>query len=143
MITGCFKICLSGIAVVLLFSSSILAQGTLKIVVQNAGPVHGTMRAALYNSAEHFMKQYFQIKEVKVDNENVVIIFDNLPFGEYAFSIFQDVNDNGVLDTNLLGIPREPWGFSNNARGKFGPPDFKAARFIVDGKKEMTILLNR
>lgn len=101
------------------------------------------MRVALYNRADLFMKEHYQIRQVRVTGTTVTILFDNLPAGEYAFSIFQDVNDNGVLDTNLFGIPREPWGFSNNARGRFGPPDFEATRFMVSGTKEMTVLLNR
>jgi uncharacterized protein (DUF2141 family) len=53
----------------------------------------------------------------------------NLPedFQELAFAAFHDANDNGVLDRNLLGIPSERYGFSGNARGLAGPPDFADA----------------
>lgn len=126
---------LGGLLILLcLTNNNILAQGRLEITVKDV---------ALYNRADLFMKEHYQIRQVKVTGTTVTILFDNLPAGEYAFSIFQDVNDNGVLDTNLFGIPREPWGFSNNARGRFGPPDFEAARFMVSGTKEMTVLLNR
>ncbi len=126
-----------------LTGGNLSAQGRLEIIVKNVAPVHGTMRVALYNRAELFMKKHYLVGEEKVTDTTVAIFFDNLPAGEYALSIFHDINDNGKLDTNLLGIPREPWGFSNNARGRLGPPDFEAARFIVNGKKEITILLNR
>ena len=55
--------------------------------------------------------------------------FDGLPPGDYAIAAFQDVNSNAVLDKNPLGIPSEPYGFSNDARGWFGPPSWQAARF--------------
>lgn len=135
---------LGGLLILLcLTNNNILAQGRLEITVKDVASVCGTMRVALYNRADLFMKEHYQIRQVRVTGTTVTILFDNLPAGEYAFSIFQDVNDNGVLDTNLFGIPREPWGFSNNARGRFGPPDFEATRFMVSGTKEMTVLLNR
>lgn len=120
-----------------------LAQGRLEIIVQNIDPLRGTIRVALYNREERFMKEHFQIREVKAFSNNTSIFFDNLPAGDYAFSIFHDINDNGELDTNFLGIPREPWGFSNNARGRFGPPGFGAAKFRVEGHVVMKVMLNR
>src|SRR5215469_1121145 len=53
--------------------------------------------------------------------------------GMYAVSVFHDENYNGKLDTNLLGIPREGVGASNDARGHFGPPKFDAAAFQFSG----------
>ena len=54
-----------------------------------------------------------------------------LPAGEYALSVFQDVNDDGKLERNFIGIPKEPAGLSNNVRPKFGPPKYKDAKFTV------------
>jgi uncharacterized protein (DUF2141 family) len=54
-----------------------------------------------------------------------------LPAGEYALSVFQDVNDNGKLERNFIGMPKEPAGLSNNLRPKFGPPKYKDAVFAV------------
>jgi uncharacterized protein (DUF2141 family) len=47
----------------------------------------------------------------------------------YAVSVFHDENSNGKLDRNLLGIPREGVGASNNAVGHFGPLKFDDAAF--------------
>jgi uncharacterized protein (DUF2141 family) len=49
-----------------------------------------------------------------------------VPPGKYAVSVYQDVNENGKLDQNFLGIPKEPIGFGNNYR-PLGKPDFDAA----------------
>ncbi len=51
----------------------------------------------------------------------------NLPAGTYAVAVFHDLNDNGELDRTTLGPPAEPYGFSNDARGTFGPPRFESA----------------
>lgn len=106
-------------------------------------PVKGTLRVALFNRADRFMKEPFSVQQVKVEGRIHKILFEELPEGEYAFSIFHDVNDNGRLDTGWLGIPTEPWGFSNNARGRFGPPAFEAARFFLSSKLSMAVQLNR
>ena len=68
---------------------------------------------------------------------------DALPAGEYAIRVMHDENDNGKLDANFVGIPKEPYGFSNNARGRMGPPKWEAARFSLgaDGATQ-TIQLN-
>lgn len=61
-----------------------------------------------------------------------IIIVENLIPGKYAFKYFHDENKNKKLDTNLIGMPKEGFGFSNNAKGKFGPPSFKQTIFIVN-----------
>ena len=51
--------------------------------------------------------------------------------GQYAIRLYHDVDGDGELDTNLLGIPSEPYGFSNNAPARFGPPSIEDAVFEV------------
>jgi len=55
-----------------------------------------------------------------------------LPYGTYAVAVVHDADGNGKLNTNLLGMPRERYGFANDARGTFGPPSFEDASFVVD-----------
>lgn len=63
-----------------------------------------------------------------------------LAFGRYAISAYHDANDNGQLDSGLFAIPIEDYGFSNNARGSFGPPDFDRAAFEFEQSgQELTI----
>ena len=64
--------------------------------------------------------------------------------GKYAISIFQDKNGNKKLDTNWIGIPREPVGVSNNAKGSFGPPSFEDCVFEyqAESPKVLTIKLS-
>lgn len=64
-----------------------------------------------------------------------------LPDGIYAVSVIHDENDNGKLDTNILGIPKEGFGFSNNPRIFFGPPSFEKASFDSKDLKEIKIKL--
>lgn len=59
------------------------------------------------------------------------IVFADLPAGRYAVAAFHDENGNGELDSNLLGLPVEGYGFANDATGVMGPPPFSAASVEV------------
>tara|TARA_B100001996_G_scaffold345263_1_gene301518 strand:- start:77 stop:529 length:453 start_codon:yes stop_codon:yes gene_type:complete len=65
-------------------------------------------------------------KRKYMENTKLSFTFD-IPFGEYAFIAFLDGDNNEMLSANFIGIPKEPFGFSNNARGKFGPPKWEDA----------------
>ncbi len=65
-----------------------------------------------------------------------------LPEGPLAISLFQDTNANGRLDKNGMGMPTEPYGFSNNAAGNFGPPTFEQAVFTPVAGQVTRITLN-
>ncbi len=72
----------------------------------------------------------------------VTTVFKELPDGEYALSIYWDKNDNGKLDSNMVGIPVEPYAFSNNAAGAFGPPAWNDAKFVVKGDTKTALKFN-
>ena len=59
------------------------------------------------------------------------LVFPDLAEGRYAVSVMHDENGDGVLDANLLGVPTEGYGFSNDATGIMGPPDFSDASVVV------------
>ena len=82
----------------------------------------------------------FAIARVGTDIE---VRFAGIPAGTYAVSVLHDVNGDGKLGTNLLGIPNEPVGFSNNVRLRFGPPRFQAAAFAVDGDEAITVTVSK
>lgn len=68
-------------------------------------------------------------------------VFDGLAPGRYAIAAFQDLNGNGGLDRTKLGLPLEPFGFSNDA-GRSGRPSFASAAFALgDGKREISLRL--
>ena len=65
---------------------------------------------------------------VPIEDGRAIAVFEDVPAGPFAVSVFHDENDNGELDTAALGIPSEPYGFSGDARDLFGPPSFEEAR---------------
>jgi uncharacterized protein (DUF2141 family) len=59
------------------------------------------------------------------------VIIKNLKPGKYAFKYFHDENNDQEINTNFMGIPKEGYGFSNDAKGKFGPPSFDKMLFEI------------
>lgn len=72
----------------------------------------------------------------------VIVVLKNLPQGPLALSLYQDANGNGKLDTNAMGMPTEPYGFSNNAFGQFGPPKFEQAVLTPTAGVPVKVRLN-
>jgi uncharacterized protein (DUF2141 family) len=64
-----------------------------------------------------------------------------LPEGEYAISLYHDVNENNELDTGSYGIPIEAYGFSNNVKGFMGAPSFEKSKFSLTEDKIVRINL--
>ncbi|MCG8307820.1 MAG: DUF2141 domain-containing protein [Cytophagales bacterium] len=117
----------------------------LKSLVLNVRNIkHGTGKifVAVFDKEDKFMKEHFADKEISVYTTDDLKTELKLPNGKYAISIFHDVNNNRKLNTNFMGIPREPYGFSNNPKTTFGPPDFEKASFVLDGDcTEIDIIL--
>ena len=105
----------------------------LTVQVTGVSSDDGTVRVALHDGAEGFPRDRQMIagRFANASTQGVTLIFKDVAPGRYAISAFHDLDGDEVLSTNLLGIPSEPFGFSNNAAGSFGPPDFEDAAFTV------------
>lgn len=102
----------------------------------------GTTWVSLYDSQAAFngKGQPVAASRVKPHDGQSHLSFHGLPEGQYAIKLFHDANDNGKLDTNLIGIPTEPYGFSGKPGGH-GPAQFEDAAFAVEGDTQITIKL--
>ena len=74
-----------------------------------------------------------------IKDGKAVVVFDLLPEGIYAIAVLHDENENLKMDTRALILPGEGYGFSKDARGKFGPPTFKHASFRHEGEQRLSI----
>jgi len=93
----------------------------------------GKLFIALYSDEKDWLKSTDYSTKSLVRNGKANVTFESIPDGEYAISIFHDENDNGEMDSNWLGIPKEAFACSNGALGKFGPPKWSDAVFTVSG----------
>lgn len=63
-----------------------------------------------------------------------------IPYGEYAIAVYQDINSNGKLDKSFVGAPKEPFGFSQNFKPFMSAPDFEDCRFVFSEKASSTTI---
>ena len=99
---------------------------------------------ALFGSAEDFKTRTNAVAAgtIPPNNGTAVWQIENLQPGTYALAVYHDLNGNGELDRTTIGPPDEPYGFSNDARGTFGPPKFdKAAIEIGPANRAIEIKL--
>lgn len=126
--------------ILLLYGAPVRAADlTLEIVGVRA--TSGMMRVALFDSAESFPSgEEAFARDVPATVGTMTVHFADVPAGTYALALHHDENSNGEMDTLLLGIPREGYGFSNDALVFFGPPSFSAAAFdLPDGGRAISV----
>ena len=117
-----------------LFQISVKGQVSLKIVITNLENNEGRVILDFKDGHNKEIKAFYE----KIVNKQCIITINNLKPGKYSFKYIHDKNNNNKLDTNLIGMPKEGFGFANNALKKFGPPDFQETVFEV--RKDTTLV---
>ncbi|MCB1193528.1 MAG: DUF2141 domain-containing protein [Leptospiraceae bacterium] len=115
----------------------------LEVKVSGLKNQKGSVMLGIYNKNHKGFpddKYIFKNVDSKISIPEPSILISKIPCGKYAAAIFHDENGNKKLDKNLIGIPKEGYGFSNNPKSNFGPPNYEKAEFQLDsGKKTITI----
>ncbi|AZJ32287.1 MULTISPECIES: DUF2141 domain-containing protein [Tenacibaculum] len=122
--------------------TAMVAQNTHTVSIDFKGikSDKGALFVALYNTEKSFLKEGYKGEIVKITNKKARVEFHDIPKGTYAVSCFHDTNNNKKMDTNFIGIPKEPIGVSNDAKGFMGPPKYKDAKFLVN--KDISLVIN-
>jgi len=110
-------------------------KSTLTVAVNDLRNSDGFVLIQLVDKDELPIQQ----KKVTIIDGQIEIRFTNVPAGKYAISYFHDENKNSELDTGTMGIPKEGYGFSNDARGFMGPPGLKDQIFDLSSDTSMTL----
>lgn len=115
----------------------------LTIRVQAANAHQGDLYAAVFDGPDTFLADGAATQSARQQMNGAVVTarFADLSAGRYAVSVFVDTNGNGELDTNLVGRPTEPYGFSRDARGTLGARGFEDAAVEVSDDTTLTINL--
>lgn len=103
----------------------------LTVTITNARNAAGTMLVAVCDEPNFLDGQCAKTLKVKAQTTPLRVVIPGLPPGRWAVQVIHDENDNFDFDRNFFGIPTEGYGFSNNPRGSFGPPDFDDAAITV------------
>ncbi len=108
------------------------ANGALAIQLTGLQP-QGTVMVQLFNTQAGYQGgEAVGANMATISGNTAEIRFADLAPGQYAFRLFHDVNSDGRMNTNPFGIPTEPFAFSNNARGSFGPATWDQAVFTLN-----------
>ncbi|MBU6442453.1 MAG: DUF2141 domain-containing protein [Alphaproteobacteria bacterium] len=117
---------------------------TLTVKVAHVSPKGGKISLALYTAANYEDDDHPTLsRDVPADPAGTTIVISGLKPGVYAVKMMQDINENGKFDTSWLGLPLEPYGFSNNAKPFLSAPSFDSTKFTVaPGDNTITIRLS-
>jgi uncharacterized protein (DUF2141 family) len=109
------------------------APAKLDIAFTGIETKQGVIMIALFASEDAYNGKGAPTKVtgVPATASDVKAAFDGLPAGKYAMKIFHDIDGNGQMSVNPMGMPIEPFAFSNNAVGEMGPAGWAAAAFDV------------
>ena len=136
---------LAALTALTLLAGSAFAEETssLTVTVNGIETVSGTINLGLFDEAGYESGAAVDGAMVAVDGNTVTVSFEGLAPGQYGLKLYHDINDNGQMDTNPFGMPTEPYGFSNNAKGRFGPAKWAQAAFeVAAGGSTHTITMN-
>lgn len=123
------------------FVNQIAFSEKLVIEVGNIKDRVGNIAIAVFKSKKGFPDDEKSIFFHYQKSVNELPIELDLPHGEYAITLFQDLNRDKVINKRWIGTPKEPFGFSNNPRLFFGPPSYERSKFIFNKPTTLSIHL--
>lgn len=98
---------------------------------------------AVYNSETDFLSERIYYKSrIKADKLNMQELLIDLPSGEYAIAVFQDLNSDLVLNKSIFGFPLEPYGFSGNPNNLFRAPHWHETMLKIENDERIRITMD-
>lgn len=112
-------------------------QHPLTLIIDNLASPDAPVQIGFYNRSNKFLDTTDQLKRYVFtpNGEILTAHITDLPYGEYAFALFQDLKRKGKIARNLLGIPTDPYAFSNNVKPKLKAPKFDDCCFEYSDKE--------
>lgn len=135
LLQGCF-----------LLASLLFTTDTVEVNITNIKEAKGTIRAAVFANAEDFDQEKNAVYDEVIPLSSTATIRRRIPLNgrsTYGLAVYHDINNNGKLDRNGLGIPKEPYAFSNNPSAKWQAPTFSEIAFVpneVNGSLSLKLL---
>lgn len=117
--------------------------GTLTITLEDIKKTQGSISLGVFDEAGYESGQAVNGANITVDQATETVTIEGLEPGFYGIKMYHDVDGNGEMNANPFGMPTEPYAFSNNAKGRFGPAKWDAAKFEVTAEGAVqTISIN-
>ena len=113
---------------------------TLTVTIENLPSTDGVVHVGLFAGDERWLEVADIGKKASIDKDNTVTVqFTDLHPGTYAISFYHDENNNDEMDYNLIGFPKEAFGFSAGAKAVLKAPYFEEATFEVTEDMDLTL----
>ena len=120
----------------LMISNNILA-ADLEVTVKALRNGEGQLRMAIFDGPSEFPRgDEIRSLNIKAKTGDIKTLIKGMKSGTYAIAVHHDENFNEQMDTNFLGLPEEGYGFSNDAKVFFGPPNFQEASFTINAEQK-------
>ena len=119
--------------------------GAVEVRVEGVASAKGTVYASIFLSPEGFpadKTMAFDYRAAPAQDGTVVLVFEAVPAGEFVVAVLHDTDSNEEMSFNLLGMPKEDYGFSRDARAAFGPPPFEKAAVSLQEGENKTLTVN-
>lgn len=119
---------------------------SLKIQVTGFKSNSGWALSNLFNNPDGYpstTSKAYKSQKSPIEGNSAVFFYENIHCGEYALGVLHDENNNLKMDTNIVGIPKEGYGVSNNIKAVFGPPKYEDTKFLVSKPNTVISVLMR
>ncbi|NER08912.1 Uncharacterized conserved protein, DUF2141 family [Muriicola jejuensis] len=126
-----------------LSQNAISQNAQLEIEILGINEVKGKIQIAVYNDSEVFPEKgkAYRVECFEVTSAELNAVIKDLPHNEYAIALFHDINGDQECNLNFIGIPKEPYGFSNNIKPVLKAPSFEVTSIILNADKKIRIKL--
>jgi len=125
--------------------SSLVQAEVITLKVNNLGGESGQLALAIFNDPDAFPDRAASAIHTQFvplnSGMNQVEVNINLKPGTYAIAAYLDKNKNRQLDTNMVGAPKERFGFSKNPKISFSAPNFNECAFNLEPSKSTDVLI--
>lgn len=131
------------IVIVIISQYSYAQKVNLDIKILGISQVKGLIQIGIYNESDAFPKigMDYRVEYFTVVSKKMTVRIKDLPHGEYSIALFHDINSDGECNLNFIGIPNEPYGFSNNVKPVFEAPSFESTKVVLKTNKVIRIKL--
>jgi len=121
-----------------------VAVPAIRLVIAGVRPGHGDVKVAIFTDGAAFPEPAGAVQTFSLPSSQPTLEQGLDLSSAFAVAVYQDVNGDGELSRSRLGIPVEPFAFSNNVMGQRGPPTFQQASVVVPGSATvpLTVTIN-
>lgn len=123
----------------------VVEQGAVEVRIEGVTSTKGEVYASIFLTDEGFpgnKNAAYAYRAAPASDGTIVMVFDEVPAGEFVVAVLHDKDSNQELSFNMLGMPKEGYGFSRDARSKFGPPKFDKAAVTIEAGESKTLTVN-